>query len=293
MKPLFLSLTPTWRNDIYPAIEYTAGGISHHDETIVITGAGSGLGRETALAFTTAGAKQLVLMGRTMATLNETASLVSKVNDKLQVFVLDVDVTDEAAVAGAAAKIGTWNVLVHGAGSINTPVPASHANIGEYWRCYETNVKSTILLAKHLIPKASEANSSFLTITAGGIQFPIEMLVGNSGYLVSKLALAKTTEFLAQENPSIFFASIHPGSVDTKIFRASGATPDMMPMDSPRLAAGFMLWVTKPDAKFLNGKTVWSNWDVTELKAMRESISATGKLNIGLVGWPFTTEKAA
>ncbi|KAK8135352.1 short chain dehydrogenase protein [Apiospora sp. TS-2023a] len=276
MKPPFPSLTPTWRNDIYPAIEYTAGDVTHHGETIVITGAGSGLGRETALAFATAGAKQLVLMGRTVATLNETASLASKVNDRLQVSVLDVDVTDEAAVAGAAAKIGTWNVLVHGAGYINTPVPASHADIGEYWRCYETNVKSTILLAKYLIPKASEANSSFLTITAGGFSFRL-----------------RCSWFLAHENPNIFFASIHPGAVDTKVFRASGATPDMMPMDSPRLAAGFMLWVTKPDAKFLNGKTVWANWDVTELKAMRESISATGKLNIGLVGWPFTTEKAA
>ncbi|KAK7946712.1 uncharacterized protein PG986_011033 [Apiospora aurea] len=238
MKPPFPSLTPIWRNDVYPAIEYTAGDVAHHGETIVVTGTGSGLGRETALAFATAGAKQLVLMGRTVATLNETASLAS-----------------------------------------------------EGW--FQTNVKSTILLVKYLIPKASQMNASFLTITAGVIQFPIKMLVGNSGYLVSKLALAKTTEFLAQENPNVFFASIHPGTVDTKIFRASGSTPDMMPMDSPRLAAGFMLWLTKPDAKFLNGKTVWANWDVTELKAMRESISVTGKLNIGLTGWPFTAEKAA
>ncbi|KAK8050691.1 short chain dehydrogenase [Apiospora phragmitis] len=301
MQPPLPSLTPTWHNDIYPAIEYIAGDITHSGETIVITGAGSGLDRETALAFATAGAKQLVLMGRTVATLNETASLVSKVNDGLQVSVLAVDVTDEAAVAGAAAKIGTWNVLVHGAGSINTPVPASQADIGEYWKCYEvalclfftcvvravretdaefqTNVKSTILLAKYMISKASQANASFLAITAG-----------ISGF---ETGSGQDNRVPCPREPKHLLASIHPGMVDTKIFRTSGATPDIMPMDSPRLAAGFMLWVTKPDAKFLNGKTVWSNWDVTELKAMKESISASGKLNIGLVGWPFTTEKAA
>ncbi|KAK7996564.1 hypothetical protein PG989_004604 [Apiospora arundinis] len=289
MQPPFPSPTPTWHNDIYPDIEYTAGGVSHEGETVIVTGAGSGIGRETAIAFATAGVKQLVLMGRTLATLEETASLVSKARDGVQVSVLEVDVSNEAAVADAVAKISTWNVVVHGAGYITSPVPASQSNIDEYWKCYETNVKSTILLAKYLLPKASsERNASFLTMTAGGIQFPTEMLVGNSAYLVSKLALAKTTEFLAVENPGVFFASVHPGAVDTKIFRGSGATPDMMPMDTPKLAAGFMLWITKPEAKFLSGKTVWANWDVTELKAMKETITTTNKLNIGLAGWPFT-----
>ncbi|KAK8119870.1 NADP(+)-dependent dehydrogenase [Apiospora kogelbergensis] len=278
MQPPFPSLTPTWHNDIYPEIEYTSAGVTHKGETIIITGAGSGIGRETALAFAAAGAKQVVLIGRTSATLNETASLINKAKDGVQVTVLEVDVTDDAAVADAATKTGTWNVLVHCAGYITTPVPAGQG----------TNVKSTILLAKHLLPKASQSNASFLTMAAGGIQFPTEMLVGNSAYLVSKLALSKTTEFLAAENTNIFFASVHPGMVDTKIFRASGATPEMVPTDTPQLPAGFMLWITKPEAKFLNGKTVWVNWDVTELKAMKESITTTNKLNIGLAGWPFT-----
>jgi len=61
---------------------------------------------------------------------------------------------------------------------------------------------------------------------------PTKMLVGLSGYLVSKLALAKTIEFLAVENPHVSFMAYHPGIVDTDIFRASGATPDGMPMDT-------------------------------------------------------------
>ena len=87
-------------------------------------------------------------------------------------------------------------------------------------------------MVKYFMPKASQSNASFLTMTAGGIQFPTEMLVGNSGYLVSKLALAKTTEFLATENPNVFFVSIHPGAVDTHVFRTSGATPELVPTDT-------------------------------------------------------------
>ncbi|RYO89817.1 hypothetical protein DL766_005133 [Monosporascus sp. MC13-8B] len=115
------------------------------------------------------------------------------------------------------------------------------------------------------------------------------MLVGLSGYLASKLAASKTMEFLAHENLNIFFASIHPGNVDTDVFRKAGATPDMMPMDTPQLAAGFSLWASKPGARFLNGRTLWSNWDVDELKEMQEEITSGTKLTYGLNGWPFST----
>ncbi|XDG05841.1 hypothetical protein ABKA04_005456 [Annulohypoxylon sp. FPYF3050] len=291
MQPPFPSPTPTWHNDNYPAISYTSKNLTHKGETVIITGGGSGIGREIAVAFATAGAAHIVLIGRTLKTLNETASLVSQVNALSKVTTLPVDVVDGAAVEKAAESIDNWNVLIHGAAFINAPVFTTQVSIDEYWKAYETNVKSTILMAKYFLPKASPENASFITVTAGGIQFPIEMLVGNSAYLVSKLAVAKTTEFLAKENPTVFFASVHPGNVDTGIFRGSGATPDMMPMDTPKLAAGFMLWITKPEAKFLDGKTVWANWDVDELKGMQETISTSNDLTVGLVGWPFAAGK--
>ena len=39
MKPPYPSLTPTWHNDVYPAIEYSSPGVSHEGQTIVVTGA--------------------------------------------------------------------------------------------------------------------------------------------------------------------------------------------------------------------------------------------------------------
>ena len=57
------------------------------------------------------------------------------------------------------------------------------------------------------------------------------MLSGLSAYAGSKLAQAKVLEFLAAENPNIFVASVHPGMVDTDMFRKSGSRADAMPMD--------------------------------------------------------------
>ncbi|RYP50623.1 hypothetical protein DL768_003905 [Monosporascus sp. mg162] len=288
MEPPYPSLTSTWHNDVYPAIEYTNPSLNHKGETVVITGAGSGIGRETAIAFATAGAKHLVLVGRNISKLKETESLASKANVDIGVSVFATDVTDEIAVKKVADSIVSWNVLVHCAGCIHTPMPVVQADIQDYWASYEANVKSTIVLVKYLLPKANPMNAAVLCMIAGAVSFPTKMLVGMSGYLASKLAVSKTMEFLAHENPDIFFASIHPGTVDTDIFRKSGATPDMMPMDTPQLAAGFSLWVSKPEARFLNGKTLWSNWDVDELKGMQEEISSGTKLTYGLNGWPFS-----
>ena len=71
-----------------------------------------------------------------------------------------------------------------------------------------------------------------LGVTAGALVFPPASTPGLSAYLTSKMAMVKTLEFLAMENPSVFVASVHPGMVDTGLFRKSGAKPEMMPMDS-------------------------------------------------------------
>jgi NAD(P)-dependent dehydrogenase (short-subunit alcohol dehydrogenase family) len=60
------------------------------------------------------------------------------------------------------------------------------------------------------------------------------MLTGISAYISSKLAQVKLLEFLAAEHPNIFVASVHPGMIVTDIFNKSGATPDMLPMDTSK-----------------------------------------------------------
>ena len=52
------------------------------------------------------------------------------------------------------------------------------------------------------------------------------------------------------------------------------------------LPASFMVWAASKEAKFLNGRFVWANWDVDELKAAAAEIEEGNKFTTGLLGWP-------
>ena len=114
-------------------------------------------------------------------------------------------------------------------------------------------------------------------------------------------------EYLALENPNLFVCSIHPGMIETKLFQATGTKAEQLPMDTGKfpqhrqawikrsdsdvrivdLPAHFLVWLSQPKTKFLNGKLVWSNWDVEELCGQSEKIENSTMLTIGYEGWPF------
>lgn len=53
------------------------------------------------------------------------------------------------------------------------------------------------------------------------------------------------------------------------------------------LPANFMVWLTSPEASFLNGRYVYANWDINELKARAEEVQSGILLTAGISGWPF------
>jgi len=50
------------------------------------------------------------------------------------------------------------------------------------------------------------------------------------------------------------------------------------------LPGDFSVWLASPEAKFLNGRFVWAQWDVDELISLKEKVAAdTTYLTIALV----------
>lgn len=205
---------------------------------------GSGIGRETAIAYANAGAARLFLLGRTDATLRDTASSLPS-HTSTQTF--SVDVTQEDALQTVATVIGTWDVLILAAGYVSDPTPIASANIDAWWQNFEvtalflslplaltlvqTNTKATFLSVKAFLPTRNASHATVLAVTTGVTALPCSMVPGHSAYSASKLAQTKIVEFLASEQPDIFAATVHPGLVETAIFTKSGGNAKSVPVD--------------------------------------------------------------
>ncbi|KAH6861096.1 hypothetical protein BKA58DRAFT_443861 [Alternaria rosae] len=289
MQPPFPSPTSTWHNESYAAIDPSNANLSQAGKTVIITGAGSGIGRATALAFAKAGAARLILIGRTESTLRESEKLLA--GSKAECVVFSVSSTDETAMHDVAKQVGAWDVLVLAAAHISSPSTIVKSSLQDWWADYETNVKAIVIASQAFIPSA-KAGAALYTLAAGAAALPPAYTPGLSGYLTSKVAQTKIVEFLAAENPDLFACAVHPGMVDTGIFRGSGADPSHLPMDSAELSANFLVWLSQPKTKFLNGKMVWANWDAEELEARADEIKDSSMMTIGCGGWPYSSAVA-
>src|ERR1700759_240433 len=102
MQPPFPAPVTEWHNDTYEAINPKRPELSQAGKTIVITGAGQGIGREIVDAFAQAGAGTIHILGRTKQTLEETKALVEKNHSKPTDIVHVADIVDAPAIEQAA-----------------------------------------------------------------------------------------------------------------------------------------------------------------------------------------------
>jgi NADP-dependent 3-hydroxy acid dehydrogenase YdfG len=137
MIPPYPAPVSEWHNDTYDAINPKLPQLSQASKTIVITGAGQGIGREVVDAFAQAGATTIHILGRTRETLVETKDIVEKNYTGVKVTVHVADVVDIVAVQRAAKEIGSWDVCIANAGYIPTPELIEVSDSDEWWKTFE------------------------------------------------------------------------------------------------------------------------------------------------------------
>ena len=195
---------------------------------IAVTGAGSGIGRATALAFAMQGAR-LALLDVSLTGLEETAQLAMGENH----LPIECDVTDPTAIASAFAHIATVlgpvDVLVNNAG-INPPV-ASSLEVDEAYfdRVMDVNSKGIFFCAqaamRSMIPRRTGT-----IVNLGSVSGMIGW-GGSAVYSASKGAVLALTKALAIELApfSIRVNAVAPGSVRTPMVQKNvnlGEDPD-------------------------------------------------------------------
>jgi len=188
----------------------------------VVTGAGSGLGRQFALVLAEAGA-QVVLTGRRAGPLQETAAEIESIGGQshCQPLCISMDVTSADSIGKTftqiTGQIGVPDILVNNAG-VNRPLFATQLTEADWDAVVDTDLKGCFLVAQAFAKGLIQGGK-------GGSVINIASIVGLrpqkaiSAYMASKAGLIHLTRGLALEwaNYGIRVNALAPGYFRTDI----------------------------------------------------------------------------
>lgn len=204
-----------------------------HGKTVLITGAGSGIGRAAALVFARKGAR-LVLMGRRAEPLESTAALVRHQPDALSsdgdALVVVGDVTNaeerERALEQSVRRFGTLDVLVNNAGAVRAG-RLDDITEAEIRAMVEVDLVAPILMTKAALPALRRSGDAAVVHVSSGLA-----LVGApfySTYAATKAGLGRFGEALRREllDEGVHVMTIYPAATDTPMMATNKAGPEL------------------------------------------------------------------
>jgi 3-oxoacyl-[acyl-carrier protein] reductase len=193
------------------------------DKVILITGAGSGLGKALAITAGQAGAK-VICTGRRKDKIQQTADEVNKAGGTGTA--VEMDVADLKSVEKGlkiAEKVGPIDVLINNAGIITGMKAVQDLPVEEWDKIMATNVRGPYLLMRAILPGMIQRGfGRILNISA-----PIKHLPKASAYCASKCALDSLTKAVGYElkGVDVIINAVEPPFLDTEMHKG-GKKPE-------------------------------------------------------------------
>jgi NADP-dependent 3-hydroxy acid dehydrogenase YdfG len=185
-----------------------------HGKVAVVTGAGSGIGRATALSLWSQGA-HVCLVGRTQSKLEETARAVGEIRERFTVLPVDltVDQALDLIMTSLEKDHQRVDILVHSAGVIHKG-GVGEADIREFDFQYQANVRAPFRLTQALLPllKLGPGQVVFVNSSVG-----LRARGGISQFSATQHALKALADSLRDEvnQFGIRVLSVYPGRTAT------------------------------------------------------------------------------
>ncbi|MGF7483504.1 YciK family oxidoreductase [Providencia sp. SP181] len=193
-------------------------------KTILITGAGDGIGREAALTYARFGAS-LVLVGRTQHKLDAVSQEITAISGKKSpCYVLDLLTATNENCQSLATQISNTvpylDGVLHNAGILGVVAPISEQPPQLWHDVMQINVNATFMLTQSLLPLLLKAPNPSLVFTSSSVGK--QGRAGWGAYAVSKFATEGLMQMLAEEykNSHLRVNCINPGGTRTSM-RAS------------------------------------------------------------------------
>ena len=236
-----------------------------NDKVVVVTGAGSGMGKSMVQEFTAAGARVAAL------DINETRAkeVVAGLAARERAVAVAVDVSSEESVTAAVGQVMDWagrvDVLCNNAGIIDSFRPAHEISIDEWNRNLAVNLTGPFLMARAVIPDMLSRAKGVIINTASIASF--SAAGGGTAYTAAKHGVLGLTRQLTFDygKLGIRVNAICPGATLTGLTmpeEGSDTLPDSEPeiMRTPAQRwcqpveiARLALYLASDDADFIHG----------------------------------------
>jgi len=197
------------------------------DKSVLITGAGAGLGRAIALAFAAEGAR-VAVAGRTTVALDETVALIEKENGVAAPFTADVrrPIDVQALVAETAERFGGLDIAVNSAGILRNG-PIGDLSYEDWRDLFDINVTGVFL--------SMQAEIGYMRANGGGAIVNLSSnlgvhrrLAGFGGYVATKAAVTALTRNAALDHirDGVRINAVSPGPAATSMSLRPGETEE-------------------------------------------------------------------
>lgn len=231
----------------------------------IVTGASSGIGRETAKLFAKEGAK-VVVGARRQAELDSLVKEITAQGGQAVAVADDVQSESyaESLVRTAVEKFGGLDIAFNNAGTIGPNGPTTGVAEKDWTSTLAINLTSAFLGAKHQIPAMLKRGGGSIIFTSTFVGYTVAF-PGVAAYAASKSGLIGLTQSLAAEfgPQGIRVNAVLPGAVDTPMYQEVNNTPEQQAfltnlhalkrVGRPEDIARSVLYLASDDAAFVTG----------------------------------------
>jgi len=274
-RPVIQAISAGTRRAIPPSVEARQNENDFKDQevglmkkrVVLITGALTGIGRATALAFAQEGAR-IVISGRHDEEGEKLVSELGKLGAEAEFVRSDVRHESDvrSLVDKTVAKFGRLDVAVNTAGTEGKPGLVTEQSAESYAATFDTNVLGTLLSMKHeLRVMLVQGFGSIINVSstfghAGG--------AGASVYVASKHAVEGLTKSAALEASEfgVRVNAVAPGPVDTDMLNRFAGSDErkagliagvpLKRLGKPEEIAESIVFLSSDQASFITGATI-------------------------------------
>jgi NAD(P)-dependent dehydrogenase (short-subunit alcohol dehydrogenase family) len=187
-------------------------------KSALVTGAGRGIGRATAIGLAAAGA-HVGLLARSSDELSEVAATITQQGGNASVVRADLSdpAQTEAAITETLRDLPSIDILINNAAVVSPLGPTLATDPADLRKAIEVNLFAVITLTRAFLPGMLERGWGRIANVSSGIVASPEAMIGANAYVLTKSALEALTVNLAAElaESGVTVNAYRPGSVDT------------------------------------------------------------------------------